>query len=144
MKAPLSIMGWGAVALLITLGNQQAQAALPPTPGLGPAPEVVDVEVLRVIKIWRPFASNLHKVGYQVWVIAKVKEVERTRTDIKRGSRIMLRYDADDCSSFWCGPGSYPIPSKGDSYRAHLCDDGWFYAPWGTPSDAPFIQAREK
>jgi hypothetical protein len=128
----------------MTHGSQHAQAALPPTPGLGPAPEVVDVEVLRVIKIWRPFASNLHKVGYQVWVIAKVTEVVRTRTDIKQAAKITLNYEAADYGICWCGSGSYPIPSKGDRYRAHLSDDGWFYSPWGTPSDHPLVKDREK
>jgi hypothetical protein len=145
MRAGFPFIGWGAVALLlVTFCSQQSGAALPPLPiPRAPAPEVLEIEVLRVFKIWAPFASNFHKVGYEVWVVANVKSVGRTGTGLKQGSRITLHYEAFDLAFGWCGPASHLIPSKGDVCTAELQADGRVYIPYGSSSIA-LVAKREK
>jgi hypothetical protein len=144
MKTRFSFIGWGTMALLAAFCSQEARAALPPTDP-GPAPEIVDIEVLGAFKVWRPFASNLNVLRYKVWVVARVTAVKDTATGLKQGSTITLHYDAHDYTCpFLCGPGSYPIPSRGEHYRANLIADGLGYSPWGTPTDIPLLAVSEK
>src|SRR5947207_15722424 len=107
---------WGLLATLV-ISYSQAAAALPPWvyPDPESASEILDIEVLRLHKIFRPLASRLSVLRYHVEVKAKVLKVIRSHQGLKSGATINIRYEAFryTCPVIY-GPISFHLFIRGD------------------------------
>jgi hypothetical protein len=108
----------------------------------------VDIKVLDVSK--KKTEDNDILTRWDIEVKAEVRKVRRTRTELKPGSRILIRYSAHRYKQQgWTGPGSQPVLAKGELRSAvlNVMDEktdryyipgGARYSTFGDPAWKPF------
>jgi hypothetical protein len=115
-------------------------ADLPPLPFDNPDPalasEDIDIKVLSVHK--RQIDSNDIKIRWDLTIIAEVRTVRKSVTQLKKGDRITFCYLAHEYRKRgWTGPASpQMILRKGETYSAALDymaleKDGYYYPGGG-------------
>ena len=136
MKCTVFLVG-GALAVLAVLAPG-IHAELPPSAYPDPklASEDLDISVLSSSKTVTD--NNDILTRWDVEVIAVVRAVRKSGTGLREESRIVIRYSAHRYKKRdWCGPGSQPILSKGESWSAVLNAMGEqkerYYVPGGAP-----------
>lgn len=79
------------------------------------APEYLKIEVLRV-SVEPGEEANQQKIE----LVALVKEVNRTATDVKPGDMINITYTVTEHPKGWAGPGAIPVPMEREQMVAYL------------------------
>lgn len=116
--------------LCATLLTTTARAELPPSAYesfKASASDVVEIEVSRVAINTRD-GENLRDIS--VFAVAKIVAISRSKSRLKIGDTISLRYMTFEVlSPGWVGPGPILTVSRGGRYRAWLKKGGaHFYA----------------
>jgi hypothetical protein len=139
---------WVALASL-AICVQEVRAELPPWAYNDPknAPEDLDIKVLSVSK--RVTEDNDTRTCWDLEVNAEIREVRKTGSGLKVGSRIIIRYGA--CrhkEPGWTGPGSLPVLEKGEVCSAALLAWGEekdrYYVPGGAPYNTFVVLPKKK